>query len=377
VSEVPHNQSQEEPGVTGHEQRIDRLAETIEKIHGCFEQLVTTASSTVYTRQQEIRLNADFATQIEPITVRTDAYGGAQGSGNLSIHASLPSLLNNSADINRPQHGSHIIVRKVDSGVRALFTPNTQTPRDLLQLLLQKDDLPDSLTHIVQEVASALIRERQYDNADFDGIVAITDEQFARMWDDVQNAMGTTPTEVLWSQGFADNDRISMLATVNTHLPLDKDHPVERAELVTGMYRYTTRVDDAGNRMHVFEQNIADEDLSDLTDEQRAENPYMVVPIDALQQSESGEGIIMIDMKGGDMTFSQPMNGYAVINPQSVERNIDKVIDNYDDAQRYARILYGRDIARSHASTELTYERALTVLATLHELMTRPEIQET
>ena len=347
MSEIPAPHSSEKSQFESHESRDDNLAEIISQIDDCFEQMVLQSKTTSYIREQKIQLDSDFAFQVEPIPLRVSSKGSLETGTDARIETWLSPILASSDALHESRHGVDpflSITKDEKDEVRAVFTPNTKTPQGVLQPLLARDGLPDSLVHVTQEVASTLIRDRQYNDPTFRGVVDITTEQFDHMWKTVLKDTEEVPTEVLWGQGFTNGDgQIASLLRINTHLPLDKEHPVERVELNTGEFEYVVETDKKGNRVRTFEETIADKDLPELTGDQRTGNPYMVVPMDALQHPERG------------------------LIP-------DAIFGDSNDAQVHAELLYRRDIAKSLLSKEMTVERAQQVLTTVRELMTHPDL---
>lgn len=376
MAELPHDQSPERSQFDFHESRDDNLAEIISQIDECFEQIVLQSKTTTYIREQKIRSDSDFALQIEPIPLTMSSKGSLETGTDMRIETRLPAIVASSDALHESRYGVDpflSITKDEDGKVRAVFTPNTETPKGLLEPLLARDGLPDSLMHVIQEIASTLIRDRQYNDPAFRGVVGITVEQFDDIWETVLKDTEEVPTEVLWMRGFMNGDgRLSSVLTINTHLPLDIEHPVECVELKTGEFDYVVETDKKGSRVHTFEETIADEDLPELTDDQRTGNPYMIVPMDALQHPERGKGIVVMDSED-NFAVRQPMTGHAVIHPEQGVTPY-KVLGDANDAQAYADLLHRRDIAKSLQSKEMTVERARRVLATVREVMTHPDL---
>lgn len=380
MAEIPHSSEPTDQvfqAFESHESQEDNLPEIIKKIDDCFEQMALGSKTTTYSRQLAFESTSDDVIQTKPITMLLTTIGDPETELHSRIDIRLPPSIAGSDTLHQSRYKQDPCIRITrggkNEGVRAIFIPDTTTPQDLLQCLLQIDDLPDSIVHVVAEVASTLIRDRQYANPEFVGVVDISNEQFKQLWSTVLTDTEEVPTEVLWGQGFTSGDgQVTSLLRINTHLPLDNEHPVECVELNAGEFEYVVKTDKEGNRVHTFEETIADEDLPELTDDQRTGNPYMVVPVDALQHPDRGEGVFVM-LAEDEFAVRQPMVGHAVIHP---ERGLtpDAIFGDSNDAQIHAELLHRRDIAKSLLSKEMTVERAQQVLTMVRELMTHPDL---
>lgn len=256
----------------------------------------------------------------------------------------------------------------------ALLTPeHDKSPQEIISQLLANDELPEWLTDLLMTYADLLIQDGSYNDKQFDGLVRdFSQGDFEKAWNgfhqEADSQDPVIPTTRLWSgahwMNAVNGELIHQIAAEEAYDANGNPSPLYE-RVTTDNYEFAMRVDEKGKKTYSCRKEIHNEDLPELTDEQKMENPYMVIRVEDVQKPDDGQMIIKASPSEG-VEPHVPTTGYTIFNPQSADRfMVPFHSEDRDEAQRHAELIYRRNLAEQNNSTEFTHERAAEVLATL------------
>lgn len=374
MTEFHHTPSPEEP-VPKNEafQDADPYQEMLQKIDERFQDINTLlVPDASYSRKQEVSLGVDESgnkLHLE-IDASLDYIDGILEDPNIRIRPPLTEQ--DRGTITSPPY--LIILSLKEETPFALLTPQRpQSPKEAISQLLANDELPEWLTDLLMKYADLIIKSGSYDDKRFDGLVRdFSVDDFENAWKglhheaDSQNPV--IPTTRLWSgahwMNTINGELIHQIAAEETYDANGDPQPLYE-RITTDNYEFVMRPDETGKRAYSFRKEIHNEDLPELTEEQKMENPYMVIRIEDVQKPDKDQMIIVANPSEG-LEPHIPTTGYTIFNPQSANHfMVPFHSEDRDEAQRHAELIYRRNLATQGNSLDLTPERATEVLATL------------
>lgn len=348
----------------------DPYMETLYQISDRYVQLTRLDKRTAYVREAKIHAGDPD----NPIRITTSARGNVDNFDNSTTFISIPSL--NSKDREpRPYFEATVInTGPVIQGWLSTAHDSVSTHAEL-SAWLDRDDLPDSVTAMLTQLA--LMHMTRGEDSD---VVTMTSGQYSELWDSVQKVIDESATPQIVSE-WRPIENFKTTPNENVY-SVTADHAMKSAyehgdllaaSLTTDAYDLSIKRLANGSLLYRYYPLKQRPVFPELTDEERARHPHVIVAVKDIQPPEEKNEIIASYTAPGHVPYEKRFkDGYAVIEA-TVTKNARHIETTYfetkAEAQEYADALYKEQLAIERGVYDLTPERAQQVLQTLNNLL--------
>lgn len=229
----------------------DKLAE----INGYFTRIAESDPRTRYERTAEIQLDGDLATYLEPITIFTSATGNRDAIATSTLRVSLPAIGT------ARQRESVLILQNTNGIITSDFhTSHEASPREILEPLLVRQDLPDCLFDIIDQIQSLIQQTGGYEHSLPTRSLGMTEDHYRQLWlstiHDMDSSLSPIPIDIRLDTGV--EPALPSGETIN-HLMVqaqeaNKTFSLQSADIHTGSYYFFQQTTDDGSSPYVFER---------------------------------------------------------------------------------------------------------------------------